>query len=407
MTQKLKLLIVSDPLFTPSGYGNTNLDQMMFLKQHFDLGYICWGWRGLNPDPNELSQAYPGINFYPVLNQHHGKDVFHYVVNKFNPDVILLHGDIYMFYDNLKEEVEAYRGKKCILAMYPLDGEFIPLKWIPFIQKLDGLITLTEFAKKETLKYVKAPVDVVPLGVDSKLFFPLSGEAKNHLRETKFPFMKNRFVVTWVGRNFSRKNPGLALAGFHEFVKKNKAENAMLYMHCNNEDPAGFPIMEIVSRDFPLLMNKVCFPENPHMHRKTLAEIMQCSDVGLNTSLGEGWGMPITESMACGVPVIAPAHSACKEQLGDQSERGELIDIAATMYCSNNIQQSIGDSRSLANKLSELYKNSQRWVKKAKAGHEWASQMTWEKSSNKLTESILKYHQHFLNEIPRSSYEVM
>ena len=188
MTKKLKILMLSDPLFRPSGYGNTNLSQLSFLREKFDMAYLCWGWNGLEPTYNELSQFFPGIEFYPALGQYHGKDVLHHVILKSNPDIILLHGDLYMFVDNLRDELARYKGKICQIALYPLDGENIPNKWVSFMEKLDGLICLTDWGKKETQRCVNVPVEVAPLGIDPLLFHPVSKEEKIKLRREKFQF---------------------------------------------------------------------------------------------------------------------------------------------------------------------------------------------------------------------------
>ena len=409
--KKLKVLMLSDPMFRSSGYGNTNLAQLPYLSQVFDMAYLAWGWTGLEPTYQELANAFPGVEFYPALGEYHGRDVLHHVVQKAKPDIILLHGDIYMFSDTMQEQLAQYRGKICQIALYPIDGENIPSKWVPFMDKLDGLITLTEFGKRETERAVKAPVRVANLGIDPQLFYPVSPDQKKQLRQQKFKFMVNKFAITWVGRNFSRKNPGLAVMGFAHWVKKAKVKDAILYMHCSDNDPAGSSILELVRRDFPHVADMICLPDNFNVgigvDRKILAELLQASDVGLNTSLGEGWGMPLTETMACGVPMIAPAHSACMEQIGANEERGELIKIAASFHANNNILQHIGDPISLANKLNELYSNQNRWTKKAKAGHEWASKMTWERSSKQLIEAVLEFYNRFANEIPRSKLEYM
>lgn len=409
--QKLKVLMFSDPLFRPSGYGNTNIAQLPFLQHFFNMAYVCWGWNGLDPSPSDLMTAFPGVEFYPAIGKYHGGDVIHQIIAKAKPDIILLHGDIYMFADNLAPELAKYKGKIPQIALFPIDGENIPTKWVPFMEGLDGLICLTEWGKAETEKHVRSSVRVAPLGIDPKMFYPISADEKTALRETKFPFMKDKFVVTWIGRNFSRKNPGLAVMGFAHWVKKAKIKDALLYMHCSDSDPAGFSIYEIIRRDYPHIANMVCMPENFHpgsgISRKMLAELIQCSDVGLNTSLGEGWGMPLTETMACGVPMIAPAHSACMEQIGPNGERGELIEIAASFHASNNILQHIGKPESLSNRLDALYRNQNRWEKKARAGYEWASKMTWEKSSVSLAKAIFEFYREFSDGIPRSSMEIL
>ena len=42
-------------------------------------------------------------------------------------------------------------------------------------------------------------------------------------------------------------------------------------------------------------------------------EIYNACDIGINTSLGEGWGLVSMEHAAAGKAQIVPDHSACKE----------------------------------------------------------------------------------------------
>lgn len=394
--RKLKILVVSDPPFRSSGYGNINLAQLPFMQRVFDMNFFAWGWNGKTPSNEDLARDFPNIEFYPVKRDYYGSEVLQEVIEQCMPDILLLHGDIFMFTNTLRESLQKYRGKICQIVYYPIDGENFPPKWVPFVQQCDGLIAFNNFAKRETEKVTQADVRVTPLGVDSALFFPMPRDERNRLRQQEFPWMNQRFVVTWIGRNMIRKNPGLAIMGFAQWVKEHKVKDALLYMHCADDDRAGCSIMELVRRDFPEIENQIVMPSlfnvSSGISRTILAKLIQCSDVGLNTSIGEGWGMPITETMACGVPVIVPAHTACLEQVGSQGERGELIKIGACIHVANNILQHIGDPTSLAEKFQLLYQNEARRHEVASAGQEWASALTWEASAESLTGHILELH---------------
>jgi glycosyltransferase involved in cell wall biosynthesis len=44
-----------------------------------------------------------------------------------------------------------------------------------------------------------------------------------------------------------------------------------------------------------------------------MGEFYNCMDVHLITTRGEGFGIPVLEAQACGVPVITGGWTACKE----------------------------------------------------------------------------------------------
>jgi glycosyltransferase involved in cell wall biosynthesis len=42
----------------------------------------------------------------------------------------------------------------------------------------------------------------------------------------------------------------------------------------------------------------------------------------LSTSLGEGWGLGVTEALAAGLPVAVPRHTSCLEIQNGLEQRG-------------------------------------------------------------------------------------
>ena len=89
------------------------------------------------------------------------------------------------------------------------------------------------------------------------------------------------------------------------------------------------------------------------MDNQFVAEAMNAMDVLLNTSMSEGFGIPIIEAQACGVPVIASDHSSMPELTqsgwlagGDRWWDGEQMSFA--------IMPSVA---SILERLEEAYDN--------------------------------------------------
>ncbi|NLS01532.1 glycosyltransferase [Rhizobium sp. P38BS-XIX] len=110
-------------------------------------------------------------------------------------------------------------------------------------------------------------------------------------------------------RNHSRKKVAITLEGFAR-AHADKAPNARLYLHWGAARTGPDLMRETHALD---IVDSVLIPEAAGVISETLALLYRAMDVGINTSTGEGWGLPAFEHAATGAPQIVPSHSACKE----------------------------------------------------------------------------------------------
>ncbi len=64
----------------------------------------------------------------------------------------------------------------------------------------------------------------------------------------------------------------------------------------------------------------------PH---EQLPALYRGASVVVYPSLFEGFGMPVVEAMACGVPVVASSHASLDEACGDAAVRADPLDPGA------------------------------------------------------------------------------
>ena len=91
-----------------------------------------------------------------------------------------------------------------------------------------------------------------------------------------------------------------------------------MYAHTETEPAHGIGIsLEKLTLATGCPLDRVKFPPASVWHlgapAALVANLYQAFDVLLNPSMGEGFGIPILEAQACGVPVIASDHSAMTE----------------------------------------------------------------------------------------------
>lgn len=140
-----------------------------------------------------------------------------------------------------------------------------------------------------------ARVAVVPEGVDTEFYRPAPGGGARGV----FRFL---FVGKWEARKYVE---GLVGAFQRAFGPQDPVE---LVLHAHNPQAPGFDpqarLREVATGPAPRI---VCTPKMP---RAALRALYQSADCFVCPTRAEGWGLPILESMACGVPAIVTAYSA-------------------------------------------------------------------------------------------------
>jgi glycosyltransferase involved in cell wall biosynthesis len=94
-------------------------------------------------------------------------------------------------------------------------------------------------------------------------------------------------------------------------------------MHTQAKDYTGWDIPQIVIDHH--LENKIVLSDKTakmigdvHVSPRMMRDYYVMSDVHAITSGGEGFGIPMVEAMACGIPNVAPAYTTPKEFLCDK-----------------------------------------------------------------------------------------
>lgn len=335
--EKLKVLFVSD-LVAPTGFSTVSHNIIKFLGDDFDVTGLGVNYKG-DPHHHDFpiypAMSGPGGNIY-------GVDRLCNILmnNKF--DVVYILNDAWVvgyYLDAIKKNVTNPLPK--IVVYFPVDSRFHSKVWYKDFDIVTRAFTYTEFGKQVVKEAVpELEVGVIQHGVDSLTFykkFDSKGDAKIALlgqEAYKMGDPDSLFFVLNANRNQPRKRLDITMEGFSIFAK-NKSDDVRLYMHCGNTDSA-IDVLYLSERygiNNRLIMTNLTRGIQ-RVSEEKLNLIYNACDVGINTSMGEGWGLTNVEHAVTCAPQIVPRHSACEEIFKDCGLLMETI----TNYMFDNSQ---------------------------------------------------------------------
>jgi len=170
---------------------------------------------------------------------------------------------------------------------------------------------------------------LVPHGINSDEFKPLpkgdSSIAK--LKKDLLGDGEYNFIVAFNSRNAHRKHPANLILAFKSFcasIDQEKAKKCALIMHTDKVCEAGTDLVATVQAVCPEY--KVVLDESRRSPDEMCA-FYNLSDVTVNVSSNEGFGLSIAESIMCGTPVIATVTGGLQDQLGIVTDDGKPVEF--------------------------------------------------------------------------------
>jgi glycosyltransferase involved in cell wall biosynthesis len=207
-------------------------------------------------------------------------------------------------------------------TMLEVDG--LPTEWVRQANLMDEVWVPSTFNERTFRDSgVTVPIRVVPLGVDPAYFSP---RIRGQKADDEFTFLS---VFEWG----VRKAPDVLLRAFSdEFSAK---EPVRLLCKVNNFDPSVNIRAEIAELGLRKNGGNIVIAENQILQQYELGVLYRSADCFVLPTRGEGWGMPILEAMACGLPVIATRWSSQTDFMTESNSLPLQVDglISAVAKC--------------------------------------------------------------------------
>ena len=273
-------------------------------------------------------------------------------------------------------------------ALYiPIDAE-LTRKWANYMEGAHKIVAFSLFGYEQLKRFfIPSRISYIPHGVDTGVYRP-TDEPKNSRSllpcAVKIPEDCFLFVSTQANVG-ERKHIPLLMRTFRKFVDSHP--DAHLYMHTNAESevPQGF--------DLPTLTEQLGLTRNVHWPKlnpiiepaldEDLNRIYNVGDVYLTNSVGEGFGLPVLESMSAGCPVIAPDNSSHTELVKGHGwlvknvDPDEYVNYPGYVPTLQHFQ--VPNQRDLLNCMEEAYYDEKKRKRYSQDAREFAMQYDWSK----------------------------
>jgi glycosyltransferase involved in cell wall biosynthesis len=192
---------------------------------------------------------------------------------------------------------------------------------------------------------------------------------------------QDAFVVLNTNKNAYRKAQDITVDAFMKFFKDNGCDPRIkLFFNCQIESNHGYNIRDLleilcvkhglnyrkfVTETFMMLPARQAYAEDSDINN-----MYNACDVGINTCLGEGFGLCNFEHASLGAAQVVSAVGGLVDIFGARDGNGpfaELIEPAATLYsvsmlCANNGFARICRAEDFADALTRLYRNPEARV---------------------------------------------
>ncbi|HNB50342.1 MAG TPA: glycosyltransferase [Anaerolineales bacterium] len=307
-----RILWYSNAPYAPTGYGN-------------QTGLVCaylpeWGHQlavlanyGLSGTKLQIG----GVKIYPNGRAQHSNDIVQAMADDFQADVIVT------LYDAWPLTFASLPGPHTPwVAWAPVDHETVPPPVLESLRKAQAVVAYSRHGQ-EALRKAGLDAHYIPHGVETEVFTP--GDQGEARRAIGFP--EGAFLVGMVAANTgypSRKCIPEALYAFREFWLDHP--DALLYLHMRTDESNQGVDVNAIIRALGLERAVILcdqFQLQLGYPTEYMVNLYRAFDVLLNPARGEGFGIPILESLACGTPVIATNTTAMIELV---QECGWLVD---------------------------------------------------------------------------------
>ena len=357
--------MLSDHALSVSGVGVQSRHLINGLIEKGDWTFRQFG-AAIKHDNYDVVQVNPDFVIKPV-DGFGNVEMIRQTLAAEKPDLLLIFTDPRFFVWLWQMEDEIHQV--CPIAYWHVwDNKPFPNFNAAFYEATD-LINCHSHMTYEMLKdEYPEKVNFVPHTLPGTTYFRMD---KNDIQDAKikaFGYQKrNHFIAFWMNRNARRKRPNDVLWSWKKFLEKNKSlegnyPDALLLMHTDPNDNEGPNLL--ATAEMLGIADNVAFSKD-RLDFGQINTLHNMSDVCLNISYAEGFGLATLEAMQTGTPIIALKTGGLTRQVVDHrdgTQNGVALDVKLKSMVGSQavpyIFEDYADVNDVADALTKIYNMS-------------------------------------------------
>ncbi|MBI2196519.1 glycosyltransferase family 4 protein [Candidatus Daviesbacteria bacterium] len=246
--------------------------------------------------------------------------------------------------------------------------------WTKFsVENAEHIVTISEFSKGDIVKQYglnKDKITVAYPGYDNDKFKVQSAKLEVEVIKKRYKIGDN--YIIYIGTIQPRKNLIRLMEAFARVVQDVNGLELVVVGKTKGEGKQGWMYKDILQTPTDLgIEDKVKFLG--FVPTEDLSSLLSGAVAFIQPSLWEGFGIPVVEAMACGVPVIVSNVSSLPEVVG---KAGLLVDPYSVDQIEQAIRTIVSDK-----KLQQKY---------SKEGTIQARKFSWDKMAREVLEVFEK-----------------
>jgi glycosyltransferase involved in cell wall biosynthesis len=319
MSEKIKVLVIADHPFAPSGVGTQTKYIIEALLETNRYSFVCFGGavKHENYTPQKVDPWGGDWIIHPV-DGYGNQQMLRSAIQVERPDVLWFMTDprFFPWLWDIENEIRS----NIPMVYYHVWDNFPSPKYNKINYESTDVIACISKLTEQIVESVAPSVDrhYLPHAVDGEVFKKLSKQEVDKFLDENFSIAKDKKIFFWNNRNARRKQSGSVIYYFNEFAKKVGPDNVCLVMHTDVKDQHGQDLEKII-QDIDADDGRIVFTTGKYPS-EVLAMMYNMAICTINISDAEGFGLATLESLSCGTPIIVNMTGGLQEQVTNGKE---------------------------------------------------------------------------------------